>query len=457
MSADVGRGEMNVLSHEVSHSFHITTLVIFLLAIFHTLFANYFTMWSERIQKKYSAKSKELPVSFFIEILHFFGEIEVIFGLWVIPLMITITSFYGWKTAVDYLDSRTYIEPMFVVVIMSVTATKPIIQVAERGLSFLASRFGGGVRAWWISILTLGPILGSFITEAGAMTLCSLLLARHFFTYAPAKKLAYGTLGLLFVNISMGGLLTNFAAPPILVIRRIWDWSSLYMLNHFGIKSIVGIVLTGLIYFFLFRKDFERMEKSRRKSGNNEDGDESKPVPAWIVVTHLLFLGWIVFNSHYPPVFIGAFLLFLAFHQATLQHQFPVQLKRPLLVGLFLAGLFIHGGLQEWWIAHILKNPETKPMMFITMVLTMFNDNAAVIYLSSLLPTLTPEVKYAIMSGAVVGGGLTVIANAPNPAGLVILKKFFGGKVSPLYLFVAAFLPTMIFYLIFRFFPNPVF
>jgi Na+/H+ antiporter NhaD/arsenite permease-like protein len=71
--------------------------------------------------------------------------------------------------------------------------------------------------------------------------------------------------------------------------------------------------------------------------------------------------------------------------------------------------------------------------------------NAAITYLASLVPNFSAELKYAVMAGAVTGGGLTVIANAPNPVGQAILGREFGeGGVSPLGLFVAAIIPTVI-------------
>ena len=76
--------------------------------------------------------------------------------------------------------------------------------------------------------------------------------------------------------------------------------------------------------------------------------------------------------------------------------------------------------------------------------LTSFNDNAAITYLASLVPGFTDELKYAVMAGAVTGGGLTVIANAPNPAGQSILGRFFVNGVSPLGLALGATLPTLI-------------
>ncbi len=440
-----------------SREFQMFTFVIFALAVFHTLFANVFTTISERIAAAHAEKVKDIPgassVSFRAEILHFFGEVEIIFGLWVIPLLIAIMSFYDWESAVQYVESRDFVEPLFVIVIMSLASTKPIVKLAESGLKLFARLFGGTSSGWWISILTLGPILGSFITEAAAMTLCALLLSRRFFAYAPSKKLAYGTLGLLFVNISVGGLLTNFAAPPVIVVARAWELSSSYMFLNFGWKALIGIVIVNTCYFLFFRKELRQLEKIKHLADfeDEESLDIAKKTPAWITIVHVLFLVVVVMTSHYSAIFLGTFLLFLGFHQATSPHQSPVQLKRPLFVGLFLAALLIHGGLQGWWITPLLGALDFPSLMAVSMSLTAFNDNAAVIYLASLIPDLTEALKYAVLSGVVIGGGLTVIANAPNPAGLVILKKYFKGKVSPLYLFVGAAFPTAVFFLLFYF------
>jgi Na+/H+ antiporter NhaD/arsenite permease-like protein len=143
-------------------------------------------------------------------------------------------------------------------------------------------------------------------------------------------------------------------------------------------------------------------------------------------------------------MFIGGFLFFLGFVQATHPHQSRVDLKPALLVGFFLAGLVTHGGLQGWWIAPVLGSLSEVPLMVGATVLTAFNDNAAVTYLSTLVPSLTDGLKYAVVAGAVTGGGLTVIANAPNPAGQSILAEYFDGGVSPLGLVAGAIIPTFI-------------
>jgi len=83
--------------------------------------------------------------------------------------------------------------------------------------------------------------------------------------------------------------------------------------------------------------------------------------------------------------------------------------------------------------------------------LTALTDNAALTYLASLVDGLSEEIKYAVVAGAVTGGGLTVIANAPNPAGISILRGHFNeGIVNPLGLLVAALPPTLVATLAFR-------
>ena len=84
--------------------------------------------------------------------------------------------------------------------------------------------------------------------------------------------------------------------------------------------------------------------------------------------------------------------------------------------------------------------------------MTAFNDNALITYLATLVPDLDERLKIAVVEGAVTGGGLTVIANAPNPAGQALLSRFFGGAVNPLGLLAGALLPTLVAIAAFRLF-----
>jgi hypothetical protein len=435
---------------------------IFVLAILHTFMVARFSTRAHRVQHEHDdaarAQGRPPTPSVRAETLHFLGEVEVVFGLWAVVLMLAIAAFEGWGTATHYLNGTVnYTEPLFVVVIMALASTRPIVTFAESRLRGLASLGGGTPAAWWISILIVGPLLGSFITEPGAMTISAMLLARQFYDLKPSAKLKYATLGLLFVNVSIGGTLTHFAAPPVLMVARTWGWDMAFMLSHFGWRAVVALVISTLLYYLLFRREF--IELAARapvldidKPDQDALGQGLLPVPTWVIVAHMLFIAWTVFNSHYPALFLGGFLFFLGFARATSAYQSFVELRTPLLVGFFLAGLVIHGGLQAWWIAPVLASLAETPLFFGAMLLTAFNDNALITYLATLVPNLADTFKVAVVSGAVVGGGLTVIANAPNPAGQALLNRFFDGSVSPLGLVLGALPPTMIAAILFHLF-----
>jgi Na+/H+ antiporter NhaD/arsenite permease-like protein len=275
------------------------------------------------------------------------------------------------------------------------------------------------------------------------MTIGALILAQQFYALKPSPRFAYATIGLLFVNVSVGGTLTHFAAPPVLMVAEAWQWTTPFMFVHFGWKAVLGIVLATMLYYVAFRRELARLETVRR-AGPGGRGLFDAPMPFWITLVHLGFMAFTVLVAHYPPLFVGAFLFFLAFTQATAHHQGKFELRAPLLVGFFLAGLVIHGGLQNWWIEPVLTRLDEFPLFIGATVLTAFNDNAAITYLATLVPSFTDELKYAVVAGAVTGGGLTVIANAPNPAGQSILQRHFPDGVSPGGLLLGAMLPTIV-------------
>jgi Na+/H+ antiporter NhaD/arsenite permease-like protein len=277
------------------------------------------------------------------------------------------------------------------------------------------------------------------------MTISALLLSRKFFDHKPSPKLIYATLGLLFVNVSIGGTLTHFAAPPVLMIASKWKWDTAFMLEHFGWRAALAVGFSCALYFVLFRKEFAALNAlAATKASHSKAPNPSahRPIPFWIVLISFGFLVWTVINSHHPPLVIAGFLFYLAFSQVT--HQDQVRLRPALLVGFFLAGLVVHGGLQEWWIEPVLRSLGRLQLFWGATVLTAFNDNAAITYLASQMPDLGDSLKYAVVTGAVTGGGLTVIANAPNPAGQSILAKYLPDGVSPLKLFLGALIPTAI-------------
>ncbi len=444
---------LDLESFEVS-PFHWITLIIFLFAIIHTLSVNQIHKYARLLETREGPK-RERQIqerSLKIQALYFLSEVELVFALWAIPLAIVIAIGYGWHEALSYINTRDYTEPLFVVVIMSLASTRPIVQAAESVLKRIAKFLGGSLAAWWHTLLILGPLLGSFITEVGAMALCALLLARHFFEYHPSPKLAYATLGLLFVNISVGGVLTDFASPAVLVLAHCWHWNALYILTTFGFKAIVGVSLSSGLYWLYFRREFIEMDRRKQmlaKIHTPHPEELQKPVPAWLTCAHIAVITWIVMVSHYPAIFIGSFVLFLGLHQATRGYQYPIRLSRPLLIGLFLGGLVIHGGLQGWWVINVLEGLSPVGVLGSSLMLAAFSDNTAIAYLATLMPSWGTAFQYALFSGIVSGGGLTVIANAPNPAGFAILGHYFEGGVSPIKLFLAALFPTCLLYFLY--------
>lgn len=540
--------------------FNLAALLIFFCAIVHTFLASKFMILSHKWEHEHENKirqglAEKDSVHYGAGLFHFLGEVEVIFGVWALVLLVTIIGFFDWKTAVNYIaHDVNFVEAMFVVTIMTLAATRPILKLSETIMQKIADLLGGSLTAWWFTILSLGPILGSLITEPAAMTISALLLSRKFFHLQPTSKFKYATLGLLFVNISVGGTLTHFAAPPVMMVAAPWQWDTLHMFTHFGWKAILGILVANGLYFLIFRKElselqhdfsveelkhriqtelikrkdllvqFEKIgpetaktlafeetlhhkteevflhiktrlekdflplllekgidadlikeafdkrfeeiklkklrqllpgllpEDQRPLFVDPEWDNRDDPVPVWLIAAHVLFMAWTIFNAHYPGLFIPGLLFFLGFAQVTVPFQNRIDLKPPLLVGFFLGGLVVHGGVQGWWIEPVLSRLGEIPLMLGATILTAFNDNAAITFLSTLVPTFTDSLKYAVVAGAVAGGGLTVIANAPNPAGQSLLKKHFDDAISPVGLLKGALLPTVITWLCFAVF-----
>jgi hypothetical protein len=541
----------------IEEPFNLVATLLFLAAIIHTFMASRLTAIAHRLEEEHDKKRRagQVPpdsIPMGARLLHFFGEVETVFGIWAVVLLTTAALHFGRDTAISYLvNGVNFTEAMFVVVIMTLASTRPILELAENIISRIAGILGGSLTVWWMTILIFGPLLGSFITEPAAMTITALLLASKFYNLGPSNRFKYATLGLLFVSVSIGGTLTHFAAPPVLMVAGPWNWDINFMFTHFGVKSILAIVLSTTAYAVFFRKElkelshtfqFHQLKESVKHRFLDRVQFESKldrvlqendvvegftdgvrqrlvdisrttsakmrtrfldaiagngikpemaeqafdevyadvvksrlqrmipgvlppeerapwvdpdwdnrddPVPAWVTIVHLVFLAWTVVNAHHPQMFIPGLLFFLAFANITEQYQNRVDIRASLLVGFFLGGLVIHGGLQGWWIEPVLGSLSEVPLMLAAtgltaFGLTAFNDNSAITYLSTLVPNFSEGAKYAVVAGAVAGGGLTVIANAPNPAGQSILKQHFDHGVSALSLMLGALAPTIV-------------
>lgn len=536
------------------NTFHLMVSVVFLLAIIHMMLTSFFHKKAHQLELKYdrlkhSGEKDKNSQSIMASILHLLGEIEAVFGIWAIVLAALMSYYFDWYTFVAYVNMLDYTEPLFKIVMMTIAATRPIIKMFEVLLWKVVRFFGSSINAWWLVILILAPLLGSLITEPGAMTVGAMLLADKFYVLNPSRKLKYVTLALLFTNVSIGSMLTSLSGMPILMVAGTWDWNTSFMMRTFGWKAVLAILLSTACYYFIVKKDLNELrepyehlnykrhiqhrfishkeleesfveleqivdkrmgftseldayslilkenikalalekltdeeivvhdienaidekfddikveqykrtvpgllDEKHRPTYKDPHWDEREDkVPVWVISAHVLFLIWTVVNAHEPVLFLAGFMFFLGFYQVTSFYQNKLDLKPALLVAFFLAGLMVHGTLQRWWIEPLLANLKEFHLFGASIVLSAFKDNASIAYLSTLVSDFPMELKYAVFTGALTGGGLTIIANAPNAVGASILKKFFNTGISFGQLFKYALLPTIITSMVFYF------
>lgn len=406
--------------------FEIFSAVIFALALAHTFAAKQFEHLAH-IYPKHAG------------LLHLLGEVEIVFGFWAIVLVCVMAVWQGSSQALDYAESRQYTEPMFVFVVMIVAASKPIMDLVSRAIHVIAELLPmrSSVARVWLGLAAV-PLFGSLITEPAAMTIAALMLAPQVFHTDVPDRLKYLALGVLFVNVSIGGTLTSYAAPPVLMVASVWQWDSAFMFEQFGWKAVIAVLINASLAAYVLRQHLNAPNVS----------DAAVPevhVPWAVSLVHVVMLAGVVLLAHHPVAFIGLFLMFMGFTHAYERYQTPLIMKEALLVSFFLAGLVVLGGMQQWWLQPVVSSMSPGALFVGAAALTAFTDNAALTYLGSLIVGISDEAKYSLVAGAVAGGGLTVIANAPNPAGVALLRNGFSeGAVGAGGLFLGALVPTLV-------------
>ncbi|MDP9141205.1 MAG: putative Na+/H+ antiporter, partial [Pseudomonadota bacterium] len=300
---------------------------IFAIALLHTFSTKFFERLAHRFPRHEG-------------IFHLLGEVEVVFGFWAMVLVLLMFALEGKDSAVVYIDGRNFTEPMFVFAIMIVAGSRPILDLASlmvRGVSRALPLPTSA--STYFTIMAFVPLLGSFITEPAAMTLGALILRDQFLAKPElSTRFKYATLGVLFVNVSIGGVLTPFAAPPVLMVAGKWGWDTAFMLSTFGWKAAIAVTINATVVTFLFRKELRGIVVAA----------SAKAAPLPIMGVNVLILFGIVVFSHHPALFLGLLLFFMGFATAYRRHQGRLIIREGLLVAFFLAGLVVLGGMQQW-------------------------------------------------------------------------------------------------------------
>jgi Putative Na+/H+ antiporter len=384
---------------------------------------------------------------------HVLSEVEIAFGLWALVFMAAWALIHGQAALAEFMSSRQFTEPLFVCVTMILSATRPVLQAVTVGVNALARciPLHPSLAVYGV-LLSFVPLMGSLITEPAAMTLAALLLRQRVLTHGASPRLLYATLGVLFVNVSIGGTLTPFAAPPVLMVAHTWGWDLVYMLEHFGWRSALAVMINAVGVTWLLRHELTRLHSPAQRQ--LAVAPEAKPaqmaplapqVPWWLVAVHLVLLTGVIASAHHALLFVAVFVVFLGLAKAYPQHHDRLIVPEALQVGFFLCGLVVLGGAQAWWLQPLVAQLSDASVFWGALALTAVVDNAALTYLGSTLQGLSEPFQLALVGGAVAGGGLTVIANAPNPAGFAILKDRFPQQVlRPEALLAAAALPTLV-------------
>ncbi len=410
----------------ITHWIELAAAALFVLALVHTFSTKYF----EHLAHTQPAHAG---------LWHLLGEVETVFGMWALVLMAVMAASYGWERTTGYLEGRRFVEPMFVFVIMVISASRPVMQAVSEAVRRAAAvvPLPDAVACYFLA-LSLIPLLGSVVTEPAAMTIAALMLRDIIFSRRASSWLKYATLGVLFVNVSIGGTLTNFAAPPVLMVAAKWQWTTSDVFWLFGWKAAVAVLINAVALTLMFRRELSAKARASAQAGGPR-------APAAFVFINVALLVGVIVSNDAPEVFMGLFLLFLGLAEAYKRHHDELILRQGLMVGFFLAGLVVLGGQQQWWLQPVLSSLDDTTLFFGAAALTAITDNAALTYLGSLVENVSEDFQYALVAGAVAGGGLTVIANAPNPAGFAILRNSFEEQsINPLWMLIAALPPTAV-------------
>lgn len=419
---------------------------IFLLAIIHTFLTPKLFFLSERFRHKqliFTESSKKYYM--LSELIGILSKVEIVFFVWAIPLFFLFWISEGFKLTITYFDTRNYSFPIYIMTIVVLTTSKPIIDFADRILTFLAKLGPNTPKMWWWALLLGSPLIACLVKEPGAMIIGSTLLLRKFYYLTPSRSFRYATMGLLFSNISMGGLLTPVSSRAFMLVQSSLNWKPGFLLAQFSWKAFIAIILSTTIYYVIFRKEFDKLPSTVRDRINFKYA-----IPWWISATHILFLAAILWIKPASVILAAFFVLFLLFHKMTVFYQNPLHLDKMALLGLFYTGVLIHGDLQGKWISLIMEKLPGLGVLIVSFILSACMDNSIAHYLAMNVTSSSDCYRYLVVAGVTAAGGLTLLANSANLLGYTVLKTSFL-SISFVKLFYYGLTPSLVALTIFWF------
>lgn len=424
-----------------SSGLRIGSAVLFFSAVIHTFLTPWLTrLYEECLHKKMIFPERWRQYLWLSELLRIVSRVELVFVLWAIPLFFLFLYTEGYRVTMAYFDSRNYVFSLFIVVMLILLESRPIEYLSQRIFSSAAKIGKQSPICWWWTIMIAAPLSTFFLKESGAMIIAATLLSKHFYQLSPSPKFCYATMGLLFSNISISGLTSSFSSRALLTILPEIKWTSSFIITHFCWKVILAVLISTMIFFLFFRKEFKKFPKTIPSSTIMQNR-----VPYWTIFIHVVLVGCVIL-SRAIPLFLGFILVFyLGFQRFTIFYQNPIKTAKVCFVGLFYAGVVIFGELQEWWMLDLMHGMSDFGYMMTSYMFSIFLDNALVNHIVHNLPMANDCYLYLVLVGSMSAGGLTLVSNMPNIVGYLILRPTFPqSDISLIRLFWSALIPSIV-------------
>ncbi|NGX39882.1 MAG: hypothetical protein KR126chlam1_01219 [Chlamydiae bacterium] len=410
--------------------------IIFFIAVAHAFFSDKFL----KIAHKFEAPSKR---GFAYVGFAFLGNVAIIFGFWMIPILLYMLIMQGVSPTYDFLHSMDFREPFAYFVLITLAMTRPLRQLFESLMIRMSHSVKHQLIFWWCGTILFSSILTGIFSEIAIMTLACLYLAEKFFPLKPGRSLSYFTLALLLVGISIGTTIipVNFTfLIDFLTQGKISHWE---IFRLFGWKMLIGLVVIILGGALLFRKELDSLQKTFKKAGK----------PPRISSREIIY-GLLFFTASFGKG--NMYLLLMVIAIVIILHKYPYRIKGeegelslyiPLLIAFFTYTLELHASLQAWWVTPLLERLQGGSAYVTTFFLTGLNEHVPLEALKVSLQGKAEGIKFFSYLAVLTGGGLTIIAKSANIVAKKTLIEHFPDRViSPFrHLLVAVPLAAIVF------------